>query len=387
MTPAGALDAIARTLDANGASGPRLIKVGPRQPLTRIAQAARVARDGDIVEVDAGDYAGDVASWPQSHLTIRAVGGRARVVQLDDSAEGKAIWVIKGHDVVVENFEFSGGRTPDANGAGIRLEGGKLTISNCLFEHNQMGVLTWNDERGELSIEGSEFHDNRVASSHGPGDRIGHQIYVGMIARFTLRDSYVHHGAFGHLVKSRARENRIVNNRITDEAGGRASYELELPNGGVAYVLGNIIEQSAETENPQMISFGAEGYRWGRNELYLVNNTLVDSLPQGGEFVHVYPDAGRVLAVNNVLLGKGAFRLGTRDDPGTNFRAQPRDFVSVPGMDYRLRSGSGLRGMAVDPGQAHGIRLRPTREYVQPASSRAVPAGRYNPGAMQTLAP
>jgi len=152
-------------------------------------------------------------------------------------------------------------------------------------------------------------------------------------------------------------------------------------------VIGNVIGQSATTTNPTVVSYGAEGAPWDRNALYLVNNTLVDSLPQGGEFVHVYPDAGRVLAVNNVLLGKGAFRLGTRDDPGTNFRAQPRDFVSVPGMDYRLRSGSGLRGMAVDPGQAHGIRLRPTREYVQPASSRAVPAGRYNPGAMQTLAP
>ena len=163
--PAGMLDASARALEASGASGSRLIKVGPQQPLTRIAEAARIAHDGDTIEVDAGDYAGDVASWPQNHLVVRAVGGRARVVQRDDSAEGKAIWVIKGDDVRVENFEFSGGRTPDGNGAGIRHEGGKLTIRNCLFEHNQMGVLTWNDERGELTIEGSEFHDNRVASS------------------------------------------------------------------------------------------------------------------------------------------------------------------------------------------------------------------------------
>ena len=78
----------------------------------------------------------------------------------------------------------------------------------------------------------------------------------------------MHHGAFGHLVKSRARENLIVNNRITDENSGKASYELEFPNGGVALVLGNIVQQSAQTENSQLVSFGAEGYRWPQSELF-----------------------------------------------------------------------------------------------------------------------
>src|SRR5206468_3843077 len=121
--------------------------------------------------------------------------------------------------------------------------------------------------------------------------------------RFTLRDSYVHHGAFGHLVKSLARENRIENNRITDEDGGRSSYELEFPSGGVAYVVGNIIQQSAGTQNRDVVSYGAEGYRWPRNELYLVSNTMVDDLSRGGNFVHARDGANRVLLINNLLIG------------------------------------------------------------------------------------
>ncbi|WP_214278495.1 hypothetical protein, partial [Escherichia coli] len=84
--------------------------------------------------------------------------------------------------------------------------------------------------------------------------------------------SYFHHGLLGHLLKSRAALNHILYNRLSDEIGGRASYELELPNGGVAVVMGNLIAQSSTTENPHVISFGAEGASWPQQALYLVNN-------------------------------------------------------------------------------------------------------------------
>ena len=59
----------------------------------------------------------------------------------------------------------------------------------------------------------------------------------------------------------------------------------------------------------RMISFGAEGYRWPRNELFMVNNTLVDDLPRGGDFLRVYPGADRVLVHNNLLLGNARLNL------------------------------------------------------------------------------
>src|SRR5664279_2727532 len=139
--------------DASGTArpaSPRLIRVGPHQEVTRVATAARIAKSGDVIEIDAGEYVDDYASWPQSNLAIRAVGGHARMIHHGPGAEGKAIWVFKGDNVTVENIEFSGAHGPAQNAAGIRHEGGKLTVRNCLFEENQMGLLTWNSEREEL---------------------------------------------------------------------------------------------------------------------------------------------------------------------------------------------------------------------------------------------
>jgi hypothetical protein len=355
--------------------------------VTTVAEAARTAHDGDVVEIEAGVFNDDVASWPQNDLTIRAIGGRARMDSRGASAEGKAIWVIKGNRVVVENIEFAGMRVPDRNGAGIRHEGGKLTVRNCLFEHNEMGLLTWNSETAELVIEASEFRDNAVAANYRRGDPIGHQIYVGSIARFTLRESYVHRGAFGHLVKSRARENYIINNRITDENGGRASRELEFPNGGISYVLGNIIQQSAQTENSNVVSFGAEGYRWPRNELFLVNNTMVDDLPRGCSFLQVKPGADRVVLINNLLLGNAVLDGEHPWESAFNVVARHADMASPANGDYRLRAGSPLVGKAVEPGVANGVSLRLLQEYVHPLQGRPLPAGPLNPGALQSLAP
>jgi len=194
----------------------------------------------------------------------------------------------------------------------------------------------------------------------------------------------VHHGAFGHLVKSRARENRIFNNRITDESEGRASYELEFPNGGIAYVIGNIIEQSALTENPDIVSFGAEGYRWPRSELYLVNNTLVDDLPQGGMFVRVYPGADKVRLVNNLLLGNARFDVSRSWASGGNMRANHVDVPQADIGNYSLAKTSRLMRRAVDPGSANGVSLALTREYVHALSSRTLSGRASNPGALQT---
>jgi hypothetical protein len=161
--------------------------------------------------VEAGVYAGDVASWRQNNLTIRAVGGRARLIQTGGSAEGKAIWVIKGDNVLVENFEFAGARAPGRNGAGIRHEGGRLTVRNCLFEGNEMGLLTWNDERASLIVENGVPQQCRRPITIAAIDRP--QIYVGTIGMLKMTDSYIHHGAFGTW-SNRERESRVLNNRI-----------------------------------------------------------------------------------------------------------------------------------------------------------------------------
>jgi hypothetical protein len=361
----------------------RVLAVGRGRDFTTIASAALAARDGDTVEIDAGDYLDDVAVWPQSGITVRGVGGRARIASAGKTAQSKAIFVIKGTDVTVEGIEFAGAAVPSRNGAGIRHEGGLLTVRDCLFVRNEMGLLTWNSPSAELVVERCEFHHNAVRGRYEPGGRIGHQLYAGSIRRLTLRESYVHAGAYGHLVKSRARENHVVCNRLTDEAGGRASYELEFPNGGVAYVIGNIIAQGPLTDNEAMVGFGAEGYGPHPNELYLVNNTLVDELPHGGEFVRARPDESlRLVALNNVLIGAGGFSAGIGAGSG-NARLRAADVVDAAAYDLRLRAPASTAIRAVDPGEANGIPLRQACEYRHPRSSVPLAGSPRYPGACQ----
>ena len=83
-----------------------------------------------------------MATIRASKLTLRGIGqGRVKLPANGKHAGGKAIWVIAGNDVTVENIEFSGARVPDRNGAGIRPEGQNLTVRNCRFYDCEDGIL------------------------------------------------------------------------------------------------------------------------------------------------------------------------------------------------------------------------------------------------------
>lgn len=292
------------------------LRVGPGEEYVSIADAARAARDGDTVEIMSGFYLGDVAVWTQRLLTIRGVGARRPVLNADGrDAEGKAIWVIRNGDIAIENIEFRGARVSSGNGAGIRFEGGKLTIRNCAFVDNQMGILTGHDPAGELIIENSRFADAPRQDSPLP-----HLLYVGKIARLTLTRSRFTNGHQGHLVKSRARISTIADNNIVDGPDGSASYELDLPNGGVARIERNTIGQSARSPNHAIVSYGSEGDAWPDSALTLTGNTLINGREAGGWFLRVhaakFPAPPVVRLHNNRTIGPGIFETGTPDSAG-----------------------------------------------------------------------
>lgn len=266
-----------------------------------LSEALQRAADGDVIELAAGDYRGEVGVITQRRLTLRGVGGRPVLHAAGRHAEGKAILVVRDGEVLIENIEFRGARVPDGNGAGIRFEKGRLTVSNCAFFDNQNGILTANFGDAELVVRDSEF------GQAPQGMRLPHLLYVGSIARFTLSGSRFSGGAQGHLVKSRARTSEVRNNRLVDGPGGQAAYELEFPNGGAVMVVGNIIGQSAGTSNPAIVSFGAEGYGAGPHSLLVTDNTLINEAGRTGIFVRVR-DASPPVALRvqgNRLYGPG----------------------------------------------------------------------------------
>ncbi|MDY0744724.1 hypothetical protein SNE35_09405 [Paucibacter sp. R3-3] len=357
----------------------RTLRVGPAQAVKTLAEAARVARDGTRIEVDAGDYIADVATWRQNDLSLRAVGGRVRLIAGGTSSQGKGIFVTAGERMRIEGFDFFGCRVPDGNGAGIRLEQGSLSLYDCAFKDNENGLLSGNDGKARLEIENCDF--GTIVRQQGQT----HNLYVGRIAYLKVTGSYFHDGRMGHLLKSRAAVNHIFYNRLTDEIGGESSYELEFPNGGQCLVVGNLIQQSSTTQNPCIVSFGAEGYAAGSpQELHMVNNTIVDLLPRGGTYLRVAPmPGGRVHLVNNLLAGNPYFAASSEWEQQGNHVVDWDAFVLAVRGDYRLRPNSPLRGKAVDPGEADGLSLRQVRQYRHPHTTVALAGPATDPGAIQ----
>jgi hypothetical protein len=353
---------------------PQVMRVGPDRKYKKPSEAARVASDGAIVEIDAGVYEGDVCVWGQNDLTIRGIGGYAHLKANGASAQNKAIWVVQGRNATIEHIEFSGARVPDRNGAGIRIEGAGLTIRHCYFHDNEDGILGGSGE-SDILIEFTEFAHN------GQGDGYSHNMYIGHARSLTVRYCYSHHARTGHNLKSRAHENHILYNRIMDEADGTSSYAIDLPNGGRSFIIGNVIQQGPKTDNSTIVSYGAEGLSNPDPQLYMVNNTIVNDR-DAGIFVYIREGATAKL-INNLFAGKGAPIKGQAEQT-TNLATDTPGFVDRAKFDYRLTSESPAIDGGSEPGSVDTFNLRPLFQYVHPAGRRNRPSsGQIDIGAFE----
>jgi hypothetical protein len=84
---------------------PTTLQVGPQRDIKTIASCEGIARARAIILVDSGDYVADVAVWQQDDITLRAVGGRVRLLAKGAAAEGKGIWVVRANRMRVKGFE------------------------------------------------------------------------------------------------------------------------------------------------------------------------------------------------------------------------------------------------------------------------------------------
>ena len=342
----------------------RVLQVGPTRQLTHPSQVTGL-RSGDVVEIDAGVYNGPAITWSTSNLTLRGVGGRAHMVAPASISNGKAIWVAAGTNIAVENMEFSGAAVPDLNGSGVRGDGQDLAICGSYFHDNQEGFLGGG---GRLLIEYSEFARN--GNCDDPSG-CAHNIYVDNIARFTLRHSYSHHARVGHTVKSRAQENYILYNRIMDEADGTSSYTIDLPNGGLTYVIGNLLQQGPLTDNPTILTYGEEGLTNTNRNLYVVNNTFVNDRGSGA-FVSLVTGVTATLQ-NNLFVGGGTVVSGGTVTQVTNRTTNTPNFVNAGAFDYRPTAGTpGING-GTAPGVGGTFDLTPLYQYVHPTNREPRP--------------
>jgi hypothetical protein len=359
---------------------PAVLTVGVGKMYATLGAAAAAANSGDTVRVDPGTFSGAaaVAVWNDSNITIEGAGASRTVLDATgfNLPNRKGIFTITGHNVTVRNIEFVGAHDTaglDRNWAGIRQEGDNVVIQNCYFRNNDMGVLGGGSSVSDVLIEYSEFARN------GYGDGLAHNIYIGDVNSFTFRHSFTHDANVGHDLKSRARTNIIVGNWIGGTGVGSESYEINLPDGGTAYIIGNVIRQDPSSQNAVIVDWGSEN-NGGANPsqgFYFVNNTVINDRGSGGTGVRmlggIYPTDVRLL--NNIFAGaspNGVTYSGPTAQQLNNLVNANPGFVNAGARDYRLTSAATAAiNQGADPGTANSVDLEPVWHYVPTAQREA----------------
>ncbi|GAB3370396.1 hypothetical protein [Massilia agri] len=356
-----------------GAASAATLSVGPGKTYATPCKAFAAAKTGDVVEITGNTiYRGDVCGIYASNLTIRGVNGRPKIDAAGRNAMGKGTWVVVGNNVVVENVEMYGAKVPDQNGAALRLEGTNFTLRSAFLHDNENGILTGANLNSKIVIEYSEFGHN------GYGTGYTHNLYIGNVGSLTFRYNYSHDAHVGHNLKSRARVNTIAYNRFSSlnagqtgsTAAGKPSYEIDLPNAGTSYVIGNVIQQPASNNNPTLLAYGEEGASNPGHDLYVVNNTFLNDNSSSGTFVMVGAQVSKkVLLQNNIFGGTGTLTTQVGAVEKTNYRALAPGFVNRAAWDLRPTANGLVANAGSAPGvSAAGVSLKPGAVYKHVAS-------------------
>jgi hypothetical protein len=343
------------------------LSVGPGMTYSTPCRAFAAAVDGDIVQIAAATYVGDVCGIYTNNLTIRGINGRPKIDAGGRNAMGKAIWVVVGNNVTIENVEMFGAKVPDRNGAALRLEGTGFTLRKSFLHDNENGILSGVNLNSDILIETSEFGHN----GYGTGQT--HNLYIGNARSLTYRYNFSHDANVGHNLKSRARINKILYNRfsslapgeIGSTAAGQPSYEIDLPNAGESYVIGNVIQQPAANQNGSLVAYGAEGASNPNHNLYVVNNTFLNDDTRRGTFVLVGSSVTKpILLQNNIFSGIGGLSNQVSAVQKTNYRSIAPGFSNRSTYDLRPTANPLVIDAGSAPGwSATGISLTPVASY------------------------
>jgi hypothetical protein len=317
----------------------KVLLVGPERDLRVPSDAAAVADDGDIVRIDPGEYV-DCAVWRANRLVLEAPDG-AHV--RDRACAGKAIWVISGADVTVDDITFSGAAVPDQNGAGIRAEGKNLTVRNSRFFDNENGILAAAVAGSTMLIEGSAFERNGKCAAN-----CAHGVYANQIDRLKIVASVFRGQRQGHHIKSGALALEVTGSTIEDGPEGTASYLIDVVSGGEVVIADNVMQKGPHSENwGAAIHIAGAGAAQAPSAYRISNNRFRSANPHEVTFVRNRTMVPAVLDGNRLegsvvpLVGPGTA------DPGgaTTARAVALDRPgSAPGSSAAPEPGAGPVG-------------------------------------------
>ena len=136
---------------------------GKQYPLPSAAAAA--ARDGDRIEIAPGSYS-DCAIWRANDLIIEGASADTTTIT-GTPCEGKALFITRGSTITIRNLALADAHVGDFNGAGIRAEGGDLTVEHVRFANDEDGILAGTLPGKRIFIRDSEFIGNGTCEGGG----------------------------------------------------------------------------------------------------------------------------------------------------------------------------------------------------------------------------
>jgi hypothetical protein len=251
---------------ASSPGGGATLEVGPSKTYNTPSAAAAVAKNGDQIKIEPGQYF-DCAVWNADNLVIEGTG--PGVVITDKTCMGKGLFVIEGNNTTVRNLTLTRARVPDMNGAGIRLDKGNLTVDAVKFIDNQNGIMG-GVPGTTVTIRNSDFDRNGTCEG-----ACAHGIYIGNVESVRVETSRFSNTRQAHSIKSRAKRTEVIGCTIADGPDGTSSYLIEAPNGGALIVRDNRLEEGPKSENhTAAISIGVEGVTNPTPEITVTNNNF-----------------------------------------------------------------------------------------------------------------
>ena len=156
-----------------------------------------------------------------------------------------------------------------------------------------------------------------------------------------------------------------------DEKDGSSSYAIDLPNGGLAFVIGNVIQQGPRDREPD--------HRLLRRRRPAIprQRAAISSTTQWSTTCRMAgASSSSGMARNRRPAGEQPFRRArqsaerTRRTEQQRYRRAQRDFVNAAAFDYRLETAPRRSVVASIRAAPTASSLRPVAEYVHKAGKR-----------------
>ena len=351
--------------------------IGSTQTYTVPGQIMNLVSDGDTIYINGGVYTNDATKWINSDLKFIGLGTGANRTILRNTGNipnHKGIFVFETpgtcDNAYIENIVFDGAQVSDAdgaNGAGIRFQANNLTVKNCKFINCQNGILEGNASvnTSNVFIQNCEFENNGYQLPNDPNHSgYEHHIYISASADTLLvMNNWFHHPrGQANSIKTRAQRSFILYNFIDEEASGYGSWEINIAQGGLNIVIGNIIIQAASAANHGII-----GYDAATNpieDFYFVNNTVINKYVGNASYFNIAPAGGidSFKVYNNIFASIAGANMtfingnmpGGLDTSNNSFSGDylAYGFVDPSTGDFRLMANALL---AIDRGTNAGM--------------------------------